>query len=885
MGPTTEVASSEDTIIIDGRNLGQQLKNIAIPDNISHLEIENFEGGILDLRDYIKENSNLKIIKEITATNSLKLSEVHIPEGIRVSTPPPDNLEIIDTKKVSVFSYDENGQYKKSTALGRPYSAAYNGQTRKENLNLQAYLGNSSQKEAACRQLSIAYLMQRQLYANKNGTENKAVDMLQEIFGDTEKITANVTLEHDELFTKAFFLEKENHIVGHSQLGNFAAGQYSDMRKNGDTVRSALLITGLHVMAATFMLKNNNITGQEEYVMTLFDPNNTLTHVRTVADDLSSTKNEHDLSKVKNWKMQNFLPKESVDLYYGDANSKDHEKVSRFIIIPNDLYETRSKRYEKPEERIVNFFLSDEEAENPACFHHLLNSCLPLNKLADQINNTQIPISFKKEILAARDSEGTSGLSHIVLEHDMKTFKEFVKIVGELEPEDEDMLEDEEIIELMANTAPGLLAAYQGGGNEIIRSYYETLQDAMFSPEVITKSLALRDSNGTPGPLLALENGHKNFTSLLSQIVRKESLNFNHVAQLLIPENFNDTDELKKRQEIAIKGIVDIVKTANLRSEKLIEFLTARNEEDAPPLWQAMQEGNTSSIKSFCKILKEQKQEGSLTDDQIIDLLIAENEEGISALSNALAEGKAESIQCFGELLDELGLTPQQIAKVVTANADGITHGLHTALERGHAGAIKELGEIIKKAELEPEELANFLAAKDIDGTHGLWMASSEGKFEAVEEYLNILVQADLSADLKANLLRGSEEEEYPAFQQALFNGREKVMIKFSEAISRLNLKPAQVYSSLTAFDEDNKPNIKDIIEHANQGETKAFGAIVLKKLDEGKLTLAQATDLTSSISKKIMSNIRKEISDPQKNTKATVREQSTERRKSLSYH
>ncbi len=314
----------------EGADISQMLKklNLSDSDSVTHLKITNFKEGKLDLREYIGQDKYFKNIKEVTVHDSFEISDVHTHDGVKVYAPrSKDSLNNQVTQKVSVHSYDKDGQEKFYTAPGRLYYSIFNDidVVDYQNLNGKAPFNEASVKDDPslgrtnifCRHLSVAILKAYQEYINDKNAEDKIAQKLtttyQELFGDVGKITNNVGSEHDRAYYNLLFKAQENHIVGHSQLGKFSKDIFSKMEM-GDR-QHVLFTTGNHAMAIEYSAKKNDI-GEKEYAMKLYDPNNTLTHRRIVSDNLDKASNleiivSGNLDKVSSWEMSDFFLSET----------------------------------------------------------------------------------------------------------------------------------------------------------------------------------------------------------------------------------------------------------------------------------------------------------------------------------------------------------------------------------------------------------------------------------------------------------------------------------------------------------------------------------------------------------------------------------------------
>ncbi|MEH4929662.1 ShET2/EspL2 family type III secretion system effector toxin [Enterobacter cloacae] len=211
----------------------------------------------------------------------------------------------------------------------------------------------------------------------------------------------------------------------------------------------------------------------------------------------------------------------------------------------------------------------------------------------------------------------------------------------------------------------GLYEALGRGHVNVIRAWGELLMTCRLSPEQCADLLAARNSDGTPGVLIAMLRGGAG----------------------------------------SIQAWGELLLNSGLSQELRAELLAARKG-GLQGLYIALSKGKSDIVRAWGELLLK----SGLSQEQLADLLAARSSDGVPGLFIALQEGQDDAIRAWGELLLKSGLSQELRAELLAAmRGDGVP-GVHMALHNGHTDTIRTFSRLIHAAGYTPEQYVQMLS-------------------------------------------------------------------------------------------------------------------------------------------------------------------------------
>ncbi|QIV94766.1 ankyrin repeat domain-containing protein [Allofrancisella frigidaquae] len=277
---------------------------------------------------------------------------------------------------------------------------------------------------------------------------------------------------------------------------------------------------------------------------------------------------------------------------------------------------------------------------------------------------------------------------------------------------------------------PGLFIALQDGFAEAVKAYIEGIRNTpMINKDIL---LAAKDSDGTSGLYMALQDGHA---------------------------------ETVKAYIEGIKNIPTINKNV---------LLAAKDSDNVPGLYMALQNNHAEAVKAYIEGIKNI----SLINKDI--LLAAKDIDGKPGLFMPMQEGYAETVKAYVEGIKDIPMINKDILLAVK-DIDG-TPGLLMALQEGHTETVKAYIEGIKDIPMINKEI--LLAAKDSNGTPGLKLALQCNRAETIKAYIEGI--KDIPEINKEKLLIARDSNGKPGLSAALQEGHDEATKAYIESIENI---------------------------------------------------------------------------------------------------
>ncbi len=474
------------------------------PNDVEYLSVMS-KAATLDLTEYKLPNLKKFTLHNPTATSTIRLPQnghdIEAHYVMDANKPVKKRLN-----KIIIETVDEQSNVVNSGALkGRPY---YQNTDVLSHNNKVPYKGGGG--KISCIPLAFNDIILRQQHDQEkkvNLSQGKKVDLpkfydrRQEQVGTEELIQENISLGFTETANKVISSSKENYEVEHSEAGKFFSALFKEMEKNQPNevqYKYMMWCSGNHAMSGRLALKPT-IDGKYNYVVTFYDPNDTPNHSRIIVDN-ASVSDIDDLNEIKNWKISHFF--RNANEYYGtDESGGLKEDVSLCTVLENDVYQkinNPNHDFVKAERGLVSY--TSKEAMSPIQLYNRFEHGFPLNP--DQLGKLKEQLKActpedKSELIAAKNSQGKSGLRGAMKESHINMIKQFGEIL--LEQKD---LKGEQMVELLMNpisyanpvtrktdTQTPLLAALWANKPESITEFGEIVLDAV-NKGLLTKNEA-----------------------------------------------------------------------------------------------------------------------------------------------------------------------------------------------------------------------------------------------------------------------------------------------------------------------------------------------------------------------------------------------------------
>lgn len=303
---------------------------------------------------------------------------------------------------------------------------------------------------------------------------------------DAATIATHVKPDVQAKYEKLKAQAAETHLFPNEKFGQFMAGQFEAMERQGPATRLVLVQSTSHSMNLGLRIKHKG--GRKFYVAKFFDPNRTTSSTHNRASSLKT----FETQELRAYIDEN-LP---LQRYYGKE-----EFISMAFVRPNAKV-TGNEEAVPQSAHAGRRLTSNQCAITPAVVWHLLSNGFAgeLRQLKEEIN--KLPLKERIELLAAKDFRGVPGLYKALQAGHAEVIKVYGELLQDLPPKERLALLDIKNLE----GVPGLHMALCKGHAEAIEAYGELLQD--IPPEERVALVVAKDREGTSGLYMALQEGH-----------------------------------------------------------------------------------------------------------------------------------------------------------------------------------------------------------------------------------------------------------------------------------------------------------------------------------------------------------------------------------------
>ena len=631
-----------------------------------------------------------------------------------------------------------------------------------QNFNLQATFSGPNKKKIECR-----HLVEHRQSVQERRPQIKFEDAH---FASKEAIEAHVSRDTEAKYDHLIAHATEARLFHNRDFGKTLVQQLAAMAAEGEASRLILLTSINHAMGLG--LKRKEKDGKPPYVVELFDPNRTTSHVRIASDSLST---------LETLTLENLIDGAALyKQYYPEPDG-----LSMMFVRPPPQEEQAMTGMAQGvvENRTLTSSIEDKEINATALWHMLTHGFAgDLRRLKGEIASR--PETERIALLEAKDARNIPGL-FIALQ---KGHADAIRAFGELLL----MVPEEQRAKLLAakdaRNLPGLFIALKEGRADAIKAFGELLP--LVPAEQRAALLAAKSAKGKSGLAAALEAGKLEALEQYVEIVKKtapalsaqdraallKDIRQSHAVQIFgVWFNFSHYEALKKENPDFHLRFQEMENALLPPTPKEVGSITSG-------LSMALQQGRADAIEALVKLLNR------VPPEQRAALLAAKDTRNIPGLYTALEDGYADTIKAFGKLLD---LVPEeQRAPLVAAKYAG-DPGLFIALQNGHADAIKAFGDLLRR--VPEDQRVELLAAKDVNGAPGLYAALMTGNTAAIKAFGDLLHL--VPPERRAELL-SAKETDNPWLFRALQEGPADAINAFCDL---LNQVPAEQRAELLA--------------------------------------------------------------------------------------
>ncbi|KEI35184.1 hypothetical protein FRA_40c09260 [Francisella sp. W12-1067] len=329
------------------------------------------------------------------------------------------------------------------------------------------------------------------------------------------------------------------------------------------------------------------------------------------------------------------------------------------------------------------------------------------------------------------------------------------------------------------NGTPGLLLALENGHAAAVKAYISGIRNTpMINKDML---LAAKDSDGTPGLLLAMENGHAAAVQAYIDSIR--NIPMIDKDMLLAAKNRDGTPglllALENGEAAVVKVYIDGIRNMPMINKDML--LAAKDRDGTPGLSMALEGGHAEAVKVYIEGIKNM----SINDKDMI--LAAKNVDDTPGLFIALQEGYTKVVEVYIDGIRNIPMIDKDMLLAAEAiDSTYSTPGLFMALQEGHAETVKAYIDGIRNIPMIDKNM--LLAAKRNDGIPGLNLALKKGHAAAVKAYIDGIDNTPMVN--KDVLLAAKRNDGIPGLVMALEKGHVeavKVYIKGIENATGVN--------------------------------------------------------------------------------------------------
>ncbi|HEU4459754.1 MAG TPA: ShET2/EspL2 family type III secretion system effector toxin [Methylibium sp.] len=316
-----------------------------------------------------------------------ELVEINVPPGTQV-----ENRIAADRK--TRINHVAGGQVVgTASAVGQSYLAnAELGRTQVD-LNGKVRFLRGTQEQIVCRHLAIRDILDAQkLDADKQVPHDRRTAVLptnraqqrERLMGTPARMQRHVDTAMEDRFNELRIAGTDTVLAGHSEWGQMMSDRFAAM--NGPGTQHLLVLMGNHAMSLSLKAKqiDGKPPGTMTYSVSLYDPNQTVTHVRLT---------ETDPARIRSLAMKDLIrnARDRSEYYSADKEIPFNGPVTKFVVVPDGAY---AKKNGEPmvaagAQRQLTMYVGDADRLSMASLFHIVDAELPardalLNGLAAQ---------------------------------------------------------------------------------------------------------------------------------------------------------------------------------------------------------------------------------------------------------------------------------------------------------------------------------------------------------------------------------------------------------------------------------------------------------------------------------------------------------------------
>jgi hypothetical protein len=312
------------------------------------------------IADYHPENGNLDAtswgkLELLEIRNSPKVEGIHVITGAKV-TCKGSSLH----HRVKVICHQIDGSFFVHPVLSHPYYKNPQVTTKENNFNCDArFLDGPKnpkglQKRIVCRALSTHWILER----IKARQQNKKTGEIYQGMTSLDNISQKVPYSVEAQYNYVSKFSKKNYLVNNRTFGQCISDRFfeiiSERGDSSDVPHSKyfLMETDSHVMAMELRI---NPGKPAKYVMAMFDPNKTRTHVREVEISLDAIKENFNLA----------------DLFEERLRKSYFQRTTPTVVLKEWCESSESSNDPLGERHLTNY-LNEEEKAEPIAINHIL---------------------------------------------------------------------------------------------------------------------------------------------------------------------------------------------------------------------------------------------------------------------------------------------------------------------------------------------------------------------------------------------------------------------------------------------------------------------------------------------------------------------------------
>jgi len=548
--------------------------------------------------------------------------------------------------------------------------------------------------QIVCRQLAFDWLCQKSESRTSTISNSEIRQIWRQSFATVENIE-RITPLKENAFDKNRVMLRADEYHEYNREDGFGASLYKVVQNiRPSETKSIMFVSENHAMAIEVRYKPSSDAEPARYVISFFDPNNTIANVRVVCERFED---------IKNISLSDVLYEEDIQYYFpkfkGGTFAVYNTPTAR--LNPKFIQHTTSIS-----DRFKNYKIDRARLNEQLYFALDFNHYDFLIMLINYITNMDVKPIDKLKLLEVRSHNGLSGLVMSALKSYPEYLRVYVDTVLSTTLCDEDKCK---LIQAADKDGMPILSMLLSNQNcESLRSYVDAVLGSTLRDEDKFRLIQAADKDGMP--ILSMLLSNQNCESLCAY--------------------------------------VDAVLGSTLRDEDKLKLIQAADKEGTPALFILSSEGYSQSLRAYVDAVLG----STLRDEDKFRLIQAADKEETPALFILSSEGSSQSLRAYVDAV--LGSTLRDEDKfrlIQAADKDGMPAFFILLLEE-HVEALGLYMNAVLQSQLSDEYKLHLLKAEYLDTT-ALSYAYESDKHEIVAEYLVAIQESTLTVQQKAELL------------------------------------------------------------------------------------------------------------------------------------